>query len=139
MGINDNPLVYSVLCSPILTFVLLCPFVLQAKEDNELVQSILDALHHHRVQHGVAIASTLAALVVPSISSAFEQADHGLKPKVKRSLSQRYTLRRSPRPSPRPSPKNSPHLPSRSVADKLDLEVPRHVKKSRKRRVLHLH
>ena len=122
---------YSVLCD-------FCPvvyLVLQAKEDNELVQSILDALHHHRVQHGVAIASSLAALVVPSISSAFEQADHGLKPKVKRSLSQRYTLRRSPRPSP----KNSPHLSSRSVTDKLDLEVPKHVKKSRKRHVLHLH
>lgn len=111
--------------------------VLQAKEDEEVVQSILEALHHHRVQHGVAIASTLAALVVPSISGAFEKADHNLKPKikVKRSASLRYALRRSPRPSPM----NSPRLPSRSLTDKLDLEVPKHVKKSRKRQVLHLH
>lgn len=109
--------------------------VLQAKEDEAVVQSILEALHHHRVQHGVAIASSLAALVVPSISSAFEKADHNLKPKVKRSASLRYALRRSPRPSPM----NSPRLPSRSLTDKLDLEVPKHVRKSRKRRVLHLH
>lgn len=111
----------------------LISLVLQARVDDELVQSILDSLHHHRIQHGVAIVSTFASLIVPDVASAFEQADRDLKPKIKRSTS----LRLSPRPTPTHSPSQTPR--SLSPTQRLDLEVPKHVKKSKKRHVLHLH
>ena len=113
----------------------LISLVLQARVDDELVQSILDSLHHHRIQHGVAIVSTFASLIVPDVASAFEQADRDLKPKIKRSTSLR--LRLSPRPTPTHSPSQTPR--SLSPTQRLDLEVPKHVKKSKKRHVLHPH